>query len=271
MPVWQPAAIPRLRFSFYEWYCLSSWASMTEIHRYMKTLYVCLVLLVGVTAQAFLFDFSISYPLLTLKSGKVYKNVTLTSYDAVSGKVSARANGMLTTMRIEELPDDVVARIKERVPQLSEEQIKEKRQQAKDDALEAKRRASELEKRQLDEVKANRDTKRQLDAKKAGSVIVKEAATADEIEKTAMRLAKHYFTYEADKHAPVGWTFDTNILLDDPEPVPGWTNRWRVNGKIGTTSLSQTFGSIERKSRNFEMLIEAPEKGKPKLIDVTLK
>lgn len=234
-------------------------------------MFVCLLLLVSSSAWAVLVDFNFRYPVLELKNGKILKNAVLTTYETSTGRVAARADGGLSSIRIADLPNDVVARINERVPKQTEDEIKAEKQRIADDHIEAKRRASELEKQRLEEVKANRNDKRKLDVKKAEAAVVKADATEEDIAKEAKALASYYFEYEADKHAPVGWVFDTKVMLEDPEPVPGWTNRWRVNGKIGTKSLSQTGGSFERRSREFEMLIEAQEKGKPKLIDVTLK
>ena len=230
---------------------------------------VLVALIVLGRASAALVDFNFPYDRIDLKNGKTLQGVTLKSYDSVTGKVGAVAGRSVLTIRIADLPDGIAARVKERVPVLTEEEIKAEKKKADDDLKAAKRRNQYLEKSAQSEMKANRDAKRKLDVKRAGVAIEKEGQSEAVIAAAAKQMAEHYFRYEADPHSSRGYTFDSSILLEDPEPVPGWTNRWRVRGKVGSQYLTRNIGAVGRSSKDFEMLIDAPAKGKPKLVEIT--
>jgi len=137
--------------------------------------------------------------------------------------------------------------------------------------LASRQRAAELEKRQQAEATANRNAQRNLDVRRAEPVNQGNSTTEDEIARAAGGLARHYFRYEADKYSSQGLVFDTDVILEYPELVAGWGNRWRVKGKVGVQYVTRNAGGFDRKNRDFEMLIEKPEKGPPKLVDITLK
>jgi len=223
------------------------------------------------TVNAALVDFSFRYDEVVLKNGRKLEKVTFTTYDTATRKVGAIVGARLaTTIRVDDLPDDIVARIKERAPALTEDEMKVEKAQIDEDKADAKRRVRELEKRTQAEAKANRDAQRTLDVKKAEMTLAKESQTEIAVSKAAKELATHYFTYEADKHSSVGYVFNSSVILEDPEPVPGWTNRWRVRGKVGVQYLTTNIGAVGRNTKEFEMLIDAPAKGKAKLVDITI-
>lgn len=238
----------------------------------MKSLAWKLLLVLGLAGplSAALVDFSFRYDRVELKNGRRLQDVTFKSYDTLTKKVGAVAGRQVMTLRLGDLPDDIVAKIKERIPEQTEAEIKEEKKQAAEDLREAKRRARELEKRAVAETKADRSAQRRLDVKRAEAAIDEESRVKTTVAAAAKELAYHYFKYEADPHSNVGYVFDSNIILEDPEPIPGWTNHWRVRGKVGVQYLTNNLGSVSRKTKEFELRIEAPPKGKPKLLDVTI-
>jgi hypothetical protein len=230
---------------------------------------VLIALIAFSRASAALVDFRLQYDRIDLKNGKTLQGVTLKSYDSVTGKVGAVAGRSLLTIRIVDLPDSIAARVKELVPPLSEEEMKAEKRKAEDDLKAAKRRNQYLEKSARNDAKANRDAQRKLDVKRAEVTIEKQGKSEADIIAAAKGMAEHYFRYEADPNSSRGYTFDSSVLLGDPEPVPGWTNRWRVRGKVGIQYLTRNIGAVGRSSKDFEMLIDVSADGKPKLVEIT--
>lgn len=247
-----------------------SWASTTTAP--MKSLIwkLALALCVQGTASAILVDFSLRYDRIELKNGRVLEGVTLKTYDTQTGKVGAVTKKEALTVRVTDLPDEVATKVRQRVPVQTDEEVKAEKQQTAANLADAKRRAREQEKRLIVEDTKDRDARRKLDVKRAETVIARESRVEKDIASAAKEMATHYFTYEADPHSNVGYVFDTNVRLDDPEPVPGWSNRWRVRGKVGVQYLSNTGSMVRRGTKDFELLIDAPSTGKPKLVEVTV-
>ncbi|HVT72812.1 MAG TPA: hypothetical protein VHD61_06725 [Lacunisphaera sp.] len=238
----------------------------------MKSSFWLLVLALGVanSASALLVDFSFTYPQVDLKNGRRLVKVTFKTYDTISGKVGAMTASEAMTVRLADLPDEIAARIKQRVPSQTEEEIKEEKRAAADASAQAKRRQRDLEKRTIASSNADRDAQRKLNVKRAELTMEKEIRMDQTVAAAAREMANHYFKYEVDPNSSIGYVFDSNVLLDDPEPVPGWTNRWRVRGKVGIQYLTRNIGGVGRSTKEFELLIDAPPSGKPKLVDVTI-
>jgi hypothetical protein len=231
---------------------------------------LALALCVQATASAILVDFSFRYDRVELRNGRVLEGVTFKTYDTQTGKVGAVTKKEALTVRVTDLPDNIATKIRERVPVQTDEDVKAEKQRAAANLADAKRRAREQEKRLMAEDKKDRDARRKLDVKRAEVAINKESRVERDIASAAKEMATHYFTYEADPHSNIGYVFDTSVRLDDPEPVPGWSNRWRVRGKVGVQYLSNTGSMVRRGSKDFELLIDAPASGKPKLVDITV-
>jgi multidrug efflux pump subunit AcrA (membrane-fusion protein) len=238
----------------------------------MKTPLCFLLLVLGLAtpAWAVLVDFSFRYDRLALRNGRELKDVVLKTYDTATGRVGAAAGRELFTVRLADLPADAAARIQELVPAQTAEEIKAEQEQAAADLKAARERAREREQAQQAAAKTDRDAQRSLDVKRAENAIEQAARTETDVTEAAKSLAEYYFTYEADRHSSVGYVLGKNLLLDTPEPVPGWTNRWRVRGKVGVQYLTRDQGAVGRNAKEFELLLEVPERGSPKLVDVTI-
>lgn len=232
---------------------------------------ILLALCLASPASALLVSFSFNYDRMTLRTGRELRAVTLKSYNTQTGKVAAVIGAkQLATFRIDELPEEVAARVRQMAPAQSAEEIRAEQRQAGEDLKAAKRRVQEVEQSKLAEAKADRAARRKLDVRKAEVSIEQEPQIAPKIAAAARQMATHYFTYEADPHSSLGYVFDSSVILDDPEPVPGWADRWRVRGKVGIQYLTRNMGAVGRSSKDFEVLIDAPPKGSPKLVEVTV-
>jgi len=238
----------------------------------MKTPLCSLLLALGLAnpAAAVLVDFSFSYDRVALKNGRELRDVVLKTYDTATGRVGAAAGRELFTVRLTDLPADIAARIRELVPVQSAEQVKAEQDQAEAELKAARDRARERELALQAAAKADRDAQRNLDVKRAENAIEQAARTETDVADAAKSLAEYYFTYEADRHSSAGYVLGKNLLLDTPEPVPGWTNRWRVRGKVGVQYLTRDQGAVGRNAKEFELLLEVPERGQAKLVDVTI-
>jgi hypothetical protein len=229
-----------------------------------------LLLLLG-SSSAVLVDFDFRYDRVELKNGRKLENVAFRTYDTLTGRVGAVAGEkQALTLRFADLPDEIAARIRERAPVQTEDEVKAEKKEAEEAKSEARRRSRELEQRGAEAAKADRDAQRQLDVKRAEAEMQRQGRAATTVAEAAKTLATHYFTYEADRYSSAGYVFGSDVLLEDPEPVPGWTDRWRVRGKIGVQYLTRNAGAVGRNFKEFEMLIDAPAKGSPKLVDVTI-
>ncbi len=239
----------------------------------MKASAWILALALGIAgpAIAVVVDFEFRYDKVQLKNGRSLEDVVFKTYNTANERVTAvTGKRQAMSVRLADLPEEIVARIKERVPVLTEQEASEDKTQVKESRQEAKTRAREIEKRAAVEVKANRDAQRRLDVGQAAAARAEESRQRAEVARAARTLASHYFTYEADPYSSVGYVFGSNIILEDPEPVAGWSNRWRVKGKVGIQYLTRDAGAVGRNTKDFELLIDAPAKGKPKLVDVTI-
>lgn len=223
------------------------------------------------SAGAVSVEFSFPYDRVELKSGKVHDNVTLTSYNSLSGRVSAQSTGKLFSLRLIDLPETIAERIRQQVPQMTTAEIEAEIIQATEMEQEAKRRKADWERRRIAEAKADRDAKRNLDVRQAEEAEMKQTALEEKVYQDAQSIARHYFEYEADPYSSMGYVFNSNIMLEYPEAVAGWRNRWRLKGKVGVRYVTNTFGSVGRNSREFEIMIETADKGFSKLIDITVK
>ena len=216
-------------------------------------------------------EVKLTYPQLPLKNGQVYRDVAITSFNPAMGTALLVVDKKLTTVPIAVLPDDVAAKLKELTPaQTAEEQAAEKKEAAE----ERKRSLDNAERRQRqaeEEVKAARDANRTSNMKEAERVQAKIDQMPDQVAKLAEERARSYFKYQDDPWAGMGYVSNPDIVMDDPEPVPGWTGRYRVCGSVHRQYVTNTGGGLNRNNKEFEILIDTAVKGKPKVVDITVK
>ncbi len=93
----------------------------------------------------------------------------------------------------------------------------------------------------------------------------------DEVARVAEAQARSYFKYQDDPGSNIGAVIGADLYLEDPEPVPGWTGRYRVNGTAYRQYINNQASGYGRGSKEFEMLIQTSDKEKPKVIDIRVK
>ncbi|HVT73522.1 MAG TPA: hypothetical protein VHD61_10315 [Lacunisphaera sp.] len=227
--------------------------------------------LVTLEAGAAVVVLRLPYPELRLKDGTVLNEVTIQSFNTTAGTATLRVKNDLMSVQTTLLPDAVQARLKELTPALSKEA--QEAEKARDEA--GRKRGEELadrhQKQVEEEAKANREASRALNLKTAEQQLTHEDRTLDEVIRVAEEQARRYFKYEDAPFSNIGAVTGADLYLEDPEPVPGWTGRYRVRGTAYRQYLNNQASGYGRDTREFEMLIQTYDRKKPKVVDLTVK
>lgn len=227
--------------------------------------------LLAVSAAAVTVDVNLPYKELRLKDGMVFTDVAVRSVNTSAGTVMLAVNKDLISIRTSMLPDDVSARLKELAPaQTKEEQEAEKQQEAAD----RKKAVENAERRQRlaeEDAQANRAANRTLNVKAAAESAAKTEALPSEVAKFAEERARAYFKYQSDPHSNIGAVINSDIYLDNPEPVPGWGGRFRVEGVAYRQFINNQSSGFGRSGQEFEMLIQTHETKKPEIVEIRIK
>jgi hypothetical protein len=227
--------------------------------------------LLAVQAAAVIVDVNLAYKELRLKDGMLLNDVTVRSINTSAGTVMLLVNKDLVSVRTTMLPDEVNARLKELAPaQTSEEKEAEKEQLAAD----RKKAAENAERRQRlaeEEAAAARAASRTLNVQTAATTTARTEAIPDEIAKFAEQRAKAYFRYQSDPHSNIGAVLGSEIFLDNPEPVPGWGGRWRVEGVAYRQYINNQSSGFGRSGQEFEILIQTHDRKKPEIVEIRIK
>ena len=174
-------------------------------------------------------------------------------------------------MRTSLLPDDVAARLQALAPVLSkEEQEAEKLQEAAD----RKKAAENAERRQKiaeEEAHAARTASRDLNVKVAAETATKADRVMEEVAKFADERARAHFKYQDDPWSNIGAVVGSDISLENPEPVPGWGGRYRVEGTAYRQYINNQASGFGRGRREFEILIQTHETKKPEIVEIRIK
>jgi hypothetical protein len=230
--------------------------------------FVCLL---AASASAVVVEVNLPYKTLRLKDGMLFTDAAVKSFNTSAGTAVLVVNKDLISLRTSLLPDDVNARLKDLTPVLTkEEQEAEKLQEAAD----RKKAADTADRRQKvaeDEAQAVRAANRNLNVKVAEQTAVKPDASLEEVAKFAEERAKSYFKYQDDPYSNIGAVVGSDILLRDPEPVPGWPGRYRVEGTANRQFINNQASGFGRGSKEFEVLIQTEAGKKPKLVEVRIK
>lgn len=227
--------------------------------------------LLAVTAFASVVEVQLPYKELRLKDGTLLANVAVKSFNTSSGMVMILVNKELISVRTTLLPDEVEAKIRELTPALSKEQAEAEKKQAEAEQAKAAAKAERRQQQAEDEAKETRAANRTLNVKAAEKALEKTDPSLDEVAKAAEAQARAYFKYEPQPGSTVGAVVDLNLLLDDPEPVPGWTGRYRVCGTVGRQYINNRSSAFDRESKKFEILVDTAPGKKPKVVDITVK
>lgn len=231
-----------------------------------------LALLVAAKAAAVVVAVNLPYKELRLKDGMFFSEVAVKSFNTSAGTVVLLVNNELVSVRTSLLPDEVNARLQALAPVLSkEEQAEEKRQEEAD----RKRAAENAERRQKmaeEEAQAARAASRNLNVKAAtGQTAVRTDLLLAEVARFAEERARAYFKYQDDPHSNIGAVVGSDIYLENPEPVPGWAGRYRVEGNAYRQYINNQASGFGRSRKEFEMLIQTSDRKKPEVVEIRIK
>lgn len=237
----------------------------------IRRLLLPLACLLTVQVSAAVVEVNLPYRNLRLKDGMVFSDVAVRSFNTSAGTVVLLAGKDLISLRTSLLPDEVNARLKELTPVLSaEEQEAEKLQEAAD----RKKAAENAERRQKmaeEDAQAARAANRNLNVKVAEHTAVRTDETLATVTRFAEERAGAYFKYQADPHANIGAVIGSDIHLEYPEPVPGWTGRYRVEGTAYRQYVNNQASGFDRGAKEFEILIQTHDRRKPEIVEIRIK
>jgi hypothetical protein len=222
-------------------------------------------------AAAIVVVLHLPYKELRLKDGTVLNDVAIRSFNTIAGTATLLSKSELMSVQTSLLPDEVSAKLKELTPVLSKEA-----QEAEKTKMEAeqKRAAENAERRQRqaeEEAKAVRADSRLLNVKAAEVAIARTDSLLEEVAKFAEARARTYFKYQDDPGSNIGAVIGADLYLEDPEPVPGWTGRYRVNGTAYRQYINNQASGFGRGAKEFEMLIQTHDGKKPELVELRVK
>ena len=227
--------------------------------------------LLAVSAVAAVVDVNLPWKNLRLKNGLMFPDATVRSINPSAGTAMLQIDKDLISVRTSQLPDDLTAKLKEMTPAPTPEEIAEAKAQ---DAAERKRAADQAERRQQqaeEEARAVRAASRDLNVKAAAETAAKREAIPDEVAKFAEQRAKAYFRYQADPLSNIGAVVSSDIFLENPEPVPGWGGRYRVEGVAYRQYINNQSSGFGRSGQEFEILIQTYEHKKPEIVEIRIK
>jgi hypothetical protein len=230
-----------------------------------------LAALLAVHAAALVVDVNLPYKNLRLKNGLAFADVVIRSVNTSAGTAMLLVDKDLVSVRTAQLPDDVTARLKELTPAQTAEEIAEAKAQ---EAAERKLAAERAERRQRlaeEEAQAVRTASRNLNVKAAADTAARYEALPDEVAKFAEQRARAYFRYQSDPLSNIGAVVSSDIFLENPEPVPGWGGRYRVEGVAYRQYINNQSSGFGRSGQEFEMLIQTHEHKKPEIVEIRIK
>jgi hypothetical protein len=205
---------------------------------------------------------------IQLKNGKKFTNADIKSYDHQTGNVVIMANRSITSIQLELLPDELAERIVSLVPAEAKSLARDDRLARESEARITKTKADAERKRQEAQLKAERE--RRSGEAQVNLAAQRERQTLSRVMAVAERRAARYFKYEFNLGTSV-YVFKTDLDFEEPEPVTGWPDRYRVKGKAGISYYVSKGSSLNSLARDFEVTVQANPKGVLEAVDVTCR
>jgi hypothetical protein len=237
----------------------------------IRRLSLVLAGLLVVQAAAVIVEVNLPYKELRLKDGLLFTDVAVRSINTSAGTVMLLVNKDLVSVRSSMLPDDVSARLKAMAPAQTPEEMEAEKQQLAADRRKAAENAERRQRMAEEEAQAARAASRNLNVKAAAEEAARVEAIPDEVAKFAEQRARAYFRYQSDPHSNIGAVINSDVFLDNPEPVPGWGGRWRVEGVAYRQFINNQASGFGRSGQEFEMLIQTHDRKKPEIVEIRVK
>src|SRR5258708_7279584 len=237
------------------------------IHRILLPL----ALLLAVQAAAVVVDVNLPYKNLRLKDGMLFTDVTVRSVNTTAGTVVLLVSKDLVSVRTSMLHDEVNARWQELAPAQTKEEQAEERRQEEADRQKAAEKAERRQKMAEDEAQVARAANRSLNVKAAEQTATKADLVLTDVARFAEERARTYFKYRDDPYSNIGAVTGSDIFLENPEPVPGWTGRYRVEGTAYRQYINTEASGCGGGGKEFEMLIQTSDRKKPESVEIRIK
>ena len=236
----------------------------------IRRLFLPLAWFAAVAASATVVEVRMPYKEMRLKDGLLLTDVAVKSFNTTAGTVVLLNNKELISVKVTLLPDDVATRIKELTPVLTKEEMAAEKKQEEAELKLAAETAERRQRQAEDEAREVRTANRNLNIKTAEQAQT-DAQVLAEVAGIAEARAHSFFQYQADPHSNIGAVTGVDVQLEDPEPVPGWTGRYRVNGSVYRQYLNSQISGFDRSNKAFEMLIQTHDRKKPEIVEIRIK
>jgi hypothetical protein len=238
----------------------------------MKPRYLLpLALALAVNAAALVVDVNLPYKELRLKDGTVLVDAAVKSFNTTADTALVLASKGLISLPTSMLPDEVNARLKELAPTLSKEELAAEKAREAEKQERAMKKAEKRQQDAEDEARAAREANRNINVKLAETGVTQGDKVLDEVARVAASQARVYFNYQDDPWSNIGAVVDSDLMMDDPELVPGWTGRYRVNGTAYRQYINNQSSGFGRGTKEFEILIQTHEHKRPEIVDIRIK
>lgn len=193
---------------------------------------------------------------ITLTDGRVFKDAVVISQS--TGRVCIRHSGGLTQVEKYLLSGDLAVRFPADAAAVEREDARlgAAAQAAEQRRLEMAERTRRLE-------AAHAPVQRGPSPQEHAEAL--EWARMKQIREFVEDYARSYF----ERTAGASWSFSSGAEIEDPEPMSGWDNQWRVAGLIGTKNIHST-GGLNSQSRKFEAVVRW-KNGRFQVIDFTAR
>jgi len=230
-----------------------------------------LMLALTIKASALVVDVNLPYKELRLKDGTVMTDAAVKSFNSTAETALVLAGKGLVSLPTSLLPDEVTARLKSLAPNLSKEELAAEKSREAEKYDKAVKKAERRQQEAEGEARAAREATRNLNVQQAESTATNTDKVLEEVAKVAATQARIYFTYQDDPHSNIGAVVKSDLQMDDPEPVPGWTGRYRVSGTAYRQYINNQSSGFGRGTKDFEILIQTHERKKPEIVDIWVK
>jgi len=229
------------------------------------------VWLLASEASAIVVVLHLPYKEIRLKDGTLLTDVAVRSFNTTTGTATLLVKNELMSVPTAVLPDGVNAKLKELTPVLSKEAQEAEKAREEADRTRAAENAERRQKEAEEEAKAARADSRALNVKAAEATVTKPDAVLEAVAKFAEVRARTYFKYQDAPFSNIGAVTSADLYLEDPEPVPGWTGRYRVNGTAYRQYINNQSSGFGRGTKEFEILIQTRDGKKPELVEIRVK
>ncbi len=227
--------------------------------------------LLAASATAAVVEVHLPLQNLRLKDGLVFSNVAVKSINSVTDTAMLLVEKDLVSIRTSLLPEDVRAKLRELAPALSNEEQEAAKQQATADRQKALENAERRQRLAEEEAQAIRAANRTVNVKAATEYAAQREAIPGDVAKFAETRARAFFKYQDAPHSNIGAVISSDVFLENPEPVPGWSGRWRVEGIAYRQYINNQASGFGRSGQEFEILIQTREGRQPEIVEIRIK